>query len=181
MIVDEIQTGLGRTGKMLACEHFGLEPDIVCLAKGLGGGLPMGAVLLGERVGKLPPAVHGSTFGGNPLACAAALAVLRTLREERLPDRAMELGGFFLKRLKGLRSPLIREVRGLGLMVGVELRRRARPYIRALVQRGVLALPAGPLVIRFLPPLTIAREDLGFVAEKLEETLAEPIAGEDED
>ncbi|MCS7282843.1 MAG: acetylornithine/succinylornithine family transaminase [Anaerolineae bacterium] len=181
LIVDEIQTGLGRTGRMLACEHYGLEPDIVCLAKGLGGGLPMGAVLLGERVGQLPPAVHGSTFGGNPLACAAALAVLRTLREERLPEQAAELGDFFLERLKGLRSPLVREVRGLGLMVGVELRRRARPYIRALVQRGVLALPAGPLVVRFLPPLTIAREDLEFVVRRLEEALAEPVEEEGAD
>nr|BAL56596.1 acetylornithine/acetyl-lysine aminotransferase [uncultured prokaryote] len=180
LVIDEIQTGLGRTGRMLACEHYGLEPDIVCLAKGLGGGLPMGAVLLGERVGKLPPAVHGSTFGGNPLSCAAALAVLQTLREERLPERAAELGAFFLDHLRALRSPLVREVRGLGLMVGVELRRRARPYLRALVGHGVLALPAGPLVLRFLPPLTIAREDLEFVLQKLEETLAEPLSGEDE-
>lgn len=181
LVLDEIQTGLGRTGRILACEHYGLEPDMVCLAKGLGGGLPMGAVLLGERVGRLPPAVHGSTFGGNPLACAAALAVLKVLREERLPERAAELGAFFLERLHALRSPLVRDVRGLGLMVGVELRRRARPYLRALVQKGVLALPAGPLVLRFLPPLTIAREDLEFVAKKLEEVLAEPLSGGNED
>lgn len=181
LIVDEIQTGLGRTGRMLACEHHGLEPDMVCLAKGIAGGVPMGAVLLGPRVGRLPSAAHGSTFGGNPLACAAALATLRVLREERLPERAAELGTFFLSRLREVRSPLIREVRGLGLMVGVELRRKARPYLRALLRRGVLALTAGPIVLRFLPPLVISREDLEEVARKLEEALTETSPSEDGD
>ncbi|MCS7177893.1 MAG: aspartate aminotransferase family protein [Anaerolineae bacterium] len=180
-IVDEIQTGLGRTGRMLACDHHGLEPDMVCLAKGIAGGVPMGAVLLGPRVGKLPPAAHGSTFGGNPLACAAALATLRTLREQKLPERAAELGAFFLSRLREVRSPLIREVRGLGLMAGVELRRKARPYLRALLQRGVLALTAGPIVLRFLPPLVIAQEELEWVVQKLEEALAETSLSEDGD
>lgn len=180
-IVDEIQTGLGRTGRMLACDHYGLEPDMVCLAKGLAGGVPMGAVLLGPRVGKLPPAVHGSTFGGNPLACAAALATLRTLREEGLPERAAERGAFFLSRLRAIPSPLIREVRGLGLMVGVELRRKARPYLRALLQRGVIALTAGPIVLRFLPPLVISQEDLEFAARTLEEALTETPISEGED
>ncbi len=180
-IVDEIQTGLGRTGRMLACDHYGLEPDMVCLAKGLAGGVPMGAVLLGPRVGRLPPAVHGSTFGGNPLACAAALATLRAIREEGLPERTAERGTFFLSRLRAISSPLIREVRGLGLMVGVELRRKARPYLRALLRRGVLALTAGPIVLRFLPPLVISREDLEFVACQLEEALAETSVSEDED
>jgi acetylornithine/LysW-gamma-L-lysine aminotransferase len=180
-ILDEIQTGLGRTGRMLAGSHYGLEPDMVCLAKGLAGGVPMGAVLLGPRVGKLPPAVHGSTFGGNPLACAAALATLRTIREEGLPERAAEQGAFFLSRLREMRSPLIREVRGLGLMVGVELRRKARPYLRALLQRGVLALTAGPIVLRFLPPLVISREDLEEVARQLGEVLAQTPPSEDED
>ncbi len=180
-IVDEIQTGMGRTGHMLACDHYGLEPDMVCLAKGMAGGVPMGAVLLGSRPGKLPPAVHGSTFGGNPLACAAAQATLRTLREEGLPERAAELGAFFLSRLRAISSPLIRDVRGLGLMVGVELRRKARPYLRALLRRGVLALTAGPIVLRFLPPLVISREDLAFVARKVEEALTETALSEDED
>jgi acetylornithine/LysW-gamma-L-lysine aminotransferase len=180
-IVDEIQTGMGRTGRMLACEHHGLEPDIVCLAKGIAGGVPMGAVLLGPRVGKLPPAVHGSTFGGNPLACAAALATLGALREQRLPEQAAERGAFFISRLREIRSPLIRDVRGSGLMVGVELRRKARPYLRALLQRGVLALTAGPIVLRFLPPLIISQEDLEFVAQKLEEALTEAPLSEDED
>ncbi len=180
-IVDEIQTGLGRTGRMLACEHYGLEPDMVCLAKGIAGGVPMGAVLLGPHVGKLPSAVHGSTFGGNPLACAAALATLRTIREQALPERAAELGALFLSRLRAVRSPLVRDVRGLGLMVGVELRRKARPYLRALLQRGVIALTAGPLVLRLLPPLIISREDLEFVACQLEEALATPPSEERND
>ncbi len=180
-IVDEIQTGMGRTGRMLACEHHGLEPDIVCLAKGMAGGIPMGAVLSGPRVGQLPAAVHGSTFGGNPLACATALATLRTLQEEALPERAAELGAFFLSRLRAIRSPLIRDVRGLGLMVGVELRRKARPYLRSLLRRGVLALTAGPIVLRFLPPLIISREDLEFVACQLEEAMAETPPSENED
>lgn len=181
-IVDEIQTGLGRTGRMMAYQHHGLEPDLVCLAKGMAGGLPMGAVLIGPRVEKLPVGVHGSTFGGNPLACAAALATLRVIREESLSERAAELGAFFLSRLRRISSPLIREVRGLGLMVGVELRRRARPYLNALAERGVLALPAGPTVLRFLPPLVISREDLETVAQKVDEALpSRPQEGEDDD
>ncbi len=181
-IVDEIQTGLGRTGRMMAYQHHGLEPDLVCLAKGMAGGLPMGAVLIGPRVEKLPVGVHGSTFGGNPLACAAALATLRVIREESLSERAAELGAFFLSRLRRISSPLIREVRGLGLMVGVELRRRARPYLNALAERGVLALSAGPTVLRFLPPLVISREDLETVAQKVDEALqSSPQEGENDD
>jgi acetylornithine/LysW-gamma-L-lysine aminotransferase len=179
LIIDEVQT-FGRTGRMLACEHYGLEPDLICLSKGIAGGVPMGAVLIGPRVGKLPPSVHGSTFGGNPLACAAALATLRILREESLPARAGELGAHFLAQLRALSLPIVREVRGLGLMVGVELRRRARPYLRALLQRGVLALPAGPTVIRFLPPLVISPDDLAFVVEAVADVLqASPPAEEE--
>ena len=179
-IVDEVQTGMGRTGRMLACDHHGLQPDLLCLGKGIAGGLPMGAVLIGPRVGKLPPSVHGSTFGGNPLACAAALATLRVIREESLPERAAELGAFFLSRLRGISSPLVREVRGLGLMVGVELRRRVRPYLAALMERGVLALRAGPTVLRFLPPLVISPDDLERVAQAVEEVLQSPIAEDPE-
>jgi len=171
-IVDEVQTGFGRTGRMFASEHYGLEPDILCLAKAIAGGLPMGAVLLGPRVGELAERVHGSTFGGNPLVCAAALATIRYLEEQRLPQRAAELGDYFLARLRGIESPLIREVRGLGLMIGVELKRKVAPYLAALLERGVLALPAGPIVLRFLPPLVISREELETVARAVEEVLA---------
>ncbi len=170
-IVDEVQTGFGRTGRMFACEHHGLEPDMLCLAKAIAGGIPMGAVLLGSRVGKLLSRAHGSTFGGNPLACAAALATIRTIEEEALPQRAAELGGYFLSRLRDLDSPLVREVRGLGLMVAIELKRRAGPYLAALMERGVLALSAGPIVMRFLPPLVISEEDVDTVVERVAEVL----------
>ncbi len=171
-ILDEVQTGFGRTGRMFACEHHDLEPDILCLAKAIAGGIPMGAVLLGPRVGKLPSRAHGSTFGGNPLACAAALATIHTIEEESLPQQAAGLGGYFLSRLRDLASPLIREVRGMGLIVGIELKRRAVPYLAALMERGVLALSAGPIVMRFLPPLVISREELETVATAVEKVLS---------
>jgi acetylornithine/LysW-gamma-L-lysine aminotransferase len=171
-IVDEVQTGFGRTGSLFACEHHSLEPDVLCLAKAIAGGIPMGVVLLDHRVGELPSRVHGATFGGNPLACAAALAAIRTIEEEALPQRAAELGTLFLSRLRDLDSPLVREVRGLGLMVAIELKRRAKPYLEALMERGVLALSAGPIVMRFLPPLVISREDLETVVQIVEEVLS---------
>jgi acetylornithine/LysW-gamma-L-lysine aminotransferase len=171
-IIDEVQTGFGRTGRMFACEHHGLEPDMLCLAKAIAGGIPLGAVLLGSRIGKLPSGAHGSTFGGNPLACAAALATIRTIEEEALPQRAADLGGYFLSRLRDLDSPLIREVRGLGLMIAIELKHRAGPYLAALMERGVLALSAGPIVMRFLPPLVISQEELETVARLVEEVLS---------
>jgi predicted acetylornithine/succinylornithine family transaminase len=170
-IIDEVQTGFGRTGRMFACEHHGLEPDMLCLAKAIAGGIPMGAVLLGSRVGELPSRAHGSTFGGNPLACAAALATIHTIEEEGLPQRAAELGDHFLSRLRDLDSPLIRDVRGLGLMIAIELKRRAGPYLAALMERGVLALSAGPIVMRFLPPLVISAEDVDTVVERVAEVL----------
>ena len=171
-IVDEVQTGFGRTGRMFACEHHGLEPDVLCLAKAIAGGIPMGAVLLGSRVGELPSRAHGSTFGGNPLACAAALAAIHAIETEALPQRAAELGTYFVSRLRDLDSPLIREVRGLGLMVAIELKRRAGPYLAALMERGVLALSAGPVVIRFLPPLVISQKELETVVQAVEEVLS---------
>ncbi|MDH7486431.1 MAG: acetylornithine/succinylornithine family transaminase [Anaerolineae bacterium] len=171
-IVDEVQTGFGRTGRLFACQHHGLEPDLLCLAKAIAGGIPMGAVLIGPRVGRLPGKGHGSTFGGNPLACAAALAAMRVIEEEALPQRAAELGAFFLSRLRQVASPLIREVRGLGLMVGIELKRKVQPYLEALMERGVLALAAGPIVMRFLPPLVISREELETVVRAVQEVLS---------
>ncbi|KUK27502.1 MAG: Acetylornithine/acetyl-lysine aminotransferase [Acetothermia bacterium 64_32] len=170
-IVDEVQTGFGRTGRMFACQHHGLEPDLLCLAKGIAGGVPMGAVLIHERLGRMPPRKHGSTFGGSPLACAAALAAIRFIQKERLPQRAAELGAYFMERLRGIESPAVREVRGLGLMVGVELREKAAPYLSALAERGILALSAGATVVRFLPPLVISREELDQVVAALSEAL----------
>ena len=118
LIVDEVQTGFGRTGQMFASQHHDLQPDLLCLAKGIAGGLPMGAVLLGSRVGALPKKVHGTTFGGNPLACAAARATIQFIESKELPLRATELGDQLLSGLEAIASPSVREVRGLGLMVG---------------------------------------------------------------
>lgn len=171
LILDEVQTGFGRTGKMFAFQHYGLEPDIVCVAKSIAGGLPMGAALLAKCLGKMPPQVHGSTFGGNPLICAAALATLDVLENEKLPERASELGQWFMEQLKQVHSPLIREVRGLGLMVGVELKQKATPYLQALMAQHVLALPAGINVLRFLPPLVIEQKQLSTVVETVEQIL----------
>ena len=178
LIVDEVQTGFGRTGKMFAMQHYGLQPDLLCLAKSIAGGVPMGATLIGERLGVLPGHIHGSTFGGNPLACAASLAALAEMERLDLPARAAENGAYFKERLQDAarNSPLIREVRGLGLLVGVELKKKSAPYIAALMGHGVMALSAGMNVIRFLPPLVITREQLGRVTDTLAQVLAEPPA-----
>ena len=171
LIIDEVQTGWGRTGKLLALEHHNLQPDLVTLAKSMAGGIPAGAVLIGERVGELSPGIHGSTFGGNPLAAACALAALDVQEKEQLPQRSAELGAYLLAELQKIESPLIREVRGLGLMVGIEIKQKVAPYLRALTERGVLALPAGMTVIRLLPPLVIEKEQLDEVVTALKEVL----------
>lgn len=171
LIVDEVQTGLGRTGTMFGVEHTGLEPDVMVLAKALGGGVPIGATAFGPRVGTFAPGLHGSTFGGNPLACAAARAVLRVMRDEDLPGRSQRLGEYALERLRGLSSRRIREVRGLGLMIGIELREKAAPYLRTLLNEGIIALPAGPTVIRLLPPLVIEQEQLDHAIDTLQRVL----------
>ena len=165
LIADEVQTGCGRTGRFLACEHHGLEPDLITLAKSLGGGLPIGAVLIGQRVGPLPPRTHGSTFGGNPLSCAAALAVMDVV-EEALLARSRRLGTQALERWRRLDAPMVREVRGLGLMLGIELKTKVTPLLQKLTECGVLALPAGPTVLRFLPPLVIEDDDWEGVLDK---------------
>jgi acetylornithine/LysW-gamma-L-lysine aminotransferase len=173
LILDEVQTGFGRTGRMWACEHAGIVPDLLCLAKGIAGGVPMGATALGPRVPTMPAGLHSSTFGGNPLACAAAIATLDELTERHLPERAAALGACLLERLQALaaRSERIREVRGLGLMLGIELREHVQPYLKALAERGVLALTASPYVIRLVPPLVIEETQLEQVAAALEEVL----------
>ena len=166
-IVDEVQTGFGRTGRMFASQHHDLRPDLMCIAKAIAGGLPMGGVLIGPRVKDLPKKAHGSTFGGNPLACAAALATIRTIQSEQLDQRAAELGARLMSGLRTISSPRIREVRGLGLMVGVELKGKAGPCLARLAERGVLALAAGATVMRFLPPLVIGEEDVDTVVEQV--------------
>jgi acetylornithine/LysW-gamma-L-lysine aminotransferase len=166
-VVDEVQTGFGRTGRMFATEHHDLQPDLMCLAKAMAGGLPMGAVLLGPRVGDLPKKAHGSTFGGNPLACAAALAALHYIEAAGLPERAAELGARLLAGLRAIPAPQVRQVRGLGLMVAIELKDKSAPYLAALAERGVLALSAGVNVIRFLPPLVITAQEVDTVVEQV--------------
>ncbi len=173
LILDEIQTGFGRTGTLFAVEQYDIQPDILALAKSIAGGLPMGATLLGPSVGELPRMSHGSTFGGNPLAAAAARAALRVMQEEQLPQRAAHLGALMKTRLSALKSPLIREVRGLGLMIGIELKIKVGPVLRALQERGVLALPAGATVLRLLPPLVITQEDMDHVIDVISEVLAQ--------
>ncbi|MCA8924453.1 MAG: aspartate aminotransferase family protein [Planctomycetes bacterium] len=160
LILDEVQTGFGRTGRLFAFQRYGLEPDLVSLAKSLGGGLPMGATLIGERVAALPSSSHGSTFGGNPLACAAALASLDAIEGEGLCERAERLGAEARATIAGWGLPVVKDVRGLGLMIGVELRKRVTPALKGLQERGVLALPAGNQVLRLLPPLVIEEDEL---------------------
>jgi acetylornithine/LysW-gamma-L-lysine aminotransferase len=171
MIVDEIQTGFGRTGKLFSIEHSGVVPDILALAKSIAGGLAMGAVVVHERHGPLSPGKHGTTFGGNPVTCAAARAVLQVMQEDSLAEQAQEKGEWILQRLQDLDSPLVREVRGTGLMLGLELRKRVQPYLSELLEQGVLALPAGPTVLRLLPPLVISYAELGTVVERVGEVL----------
>jgi acetylornithine/LysW-gamma-L-lysine aminotransferase len=172
LLLDEVQTGFGRTGRLFGCQHSGVTPDILILAKSIAAGLPMGAVAVHERHGPLPGGAHGSTFGGNPLLCAAARAALRTYIQEDIPRQAAEKGEWLMGRLRELRLPAVREVRGLGLLVGLELKTRAQPYLAALMERGVLALPAGPTVLRLLPPLVISYEELGQVVEAIEAVLS---------
>ncbi len=171
LVVDEVQTGFGRTGRLWACEHYGVVPDLLALAKSIAGGLPMGAVALHGRLGALPQGSHGSTFGGNPLACAAAHAALRYLIDHDLPHQAAEKGTYLIERLRALRLPRVREVRGLGLLVGLELKERVQPFLIALIEHGVLALPAGSNVLRLLPPLVITYDQLDQVIAALDKVL----------
>lgn len=171
LIVDEIQSGFGRTGRMFSVQHFGVIPDLLTCAKSLAGGVPMGAVLIGRRVKNLTPGVHGSTFGGNPLACAAAIAALDVIEEENLPRQAQVKGAYLLDKLRRIESPNIREVRGMGLMVGIEMKQKVAPYIKALQERNIIALNAGMTVIRLLPPLVITSQQIDHLVDVLSEVL----------
>jgi acetylornithine/LysW-gamma-L-lysine aminotransferase len=227
LILDEVQTGFGRTGVLFAHQFDGVVPDLLCLAKSIGGGIPMGAVVMGESVGEIPPLTHGSTFGGNPLACAAGLAVLDVLqngdsvggyshtpstplpsswgkgqrdggkirddapispslarlergaggvRPENLMPRARRLGAEALDHLRAHVSPeIVRDVRGRGFLIGVELRGKVAPVLRALQDRGVLALPAGLTVLRLLPPLVISDDDFWQAIYAVEEVCSDAV------
>jgi acetylornithine/LysW-gamma-L-lysine aminotransferase len=172
LIVDEIQSGFGRTGKMFAIQHYGVTPDLLTCAKSLAGGVPMGAVLIGRQVKNLTPGVHGSTFGGNPLSCAAALAALTVMEEEDLPGQAAAKGAYLMDKLKKIESPYIREVRGLGLMIGIEIKHKVAPYLKALQEKRIIALNAGMTVIRLLPPLVITYEQIEHLVDVLTDVLA---------
>jgi LysW-gamma-L-lysine/LysW-L-ornithine aminotransferase len=177
LILDEVQTGFGRTGKMFAYQHFDLTPDLLCVAKSLAGGLPIGAVLIGPAVHNLAPGLHGSTFGGNPLACAAGLAALEVMEEENLPAQAAEKGAYLLEKIRAIPSPLVREVRGMGLMIGIELKQKVAPCLRALQERRIIALNAGLTTLRLLPPLVITYPQI----EQLLAALGEVLSGEQND
>jgi len=173
LITDEIQSGLGRTGKLFAYMHEGIRPDAVIIGKALSGGFyPVSAMLASKEVlGVFNPGDHGSTFGGNPLACAVARAALRVLVEEKLFDRSAELGTYFLEKLSTLRSPDLKEVRGCGLWIGIELRGKARPYCEALKEEGILCKETHDHVIRIAPPLIITREEIDWAFERIKKVI----------
>ena len=173
-MLDEIQSGLGRTGKMFAYEHEDARPDVLIVGKALGGGYyPVSAVLASREVlGVFSPGSHGSTFGGNPLACAVARAALRVIVDEELPRRSAELGAHLLERLRAVRSPAIREIRGRGLWIGVELEGPARPVCEALQREGLLCKETHERVVRIAPPLVISRDDSDWAADRICAVLA---------
>lgn len=176
LILDEVQCGMGRTGRLFAYEHYGIVPDILTLAKALGGGFPIGALLAREEVAcAFEPGDHASTFGGNPLACAAALAAVQTLLEENLPANAARVGGYLLERLRELASryTFIREVRGLGLMVGVELTGPGAPVVDRCREKGLLINCVNGCVLRLVPPLTISAREVDEAVGILDGVLAD--------
>lgn len=170
LIADEIQTGLGRTGKRFACDWENVVPDVYILGKALGGGvIPISAVAANREVlGVFEPGSHGSTFGGNPLACAAAIAALEVIEEEELTRKSFELGHYALQRLKRIKSPLIKDIRGKGLFIGIELNTSARPFCEELMVEGLLCKETHERVIRLAPPLIIAKEELDWALERIE-------------
>ncbi|GAA0382784.1 ornithine--oxo-acid transaminase [Bacillus horti] len=173
-VADEIQTGFGRTGKMFASDWEQVVPDIYIMGKALGAGVfPISAIAANRDVlGVFEPGSHGSTFGGNPLGCAVAIAALDVLKEESLVERSLELGEYFKAQLKEINNPTIVDVRGRGLFIGVELKEKARPYAEKLKEKGLLCKETHETIIRFAPPLTISKEDLDWAIAKIKEVLA---------
>ncbi|ASS87594.1 ornithine--oxo-acid transaminase [Geobacillus stearothermophilus] len=177
-IADEIQTGLGRTGKLFACDWENVVPDMYILGKALGGGVfPISCVVANRDIlSVFEPGSHGSTFGGNPLACAVSIAALEVIEEERLAERSLELGEYFLAKLKQIENKDIKEIRGRGLFIGVELHGPARPYCEALKEQGLLCKETHETVIRFAPPLIITKEELDWAIERIVKVLSQPAA-----
>jgi len=174
LICDEIQAGLGRTGKLFAFQHEDIRPDAVIIGKALSGGFyPVSAVLASKAMlGVFQPGQHGSTFGGNPLACAVARAALRVLVEEKLIERSAQLGSYFLEKLRAIPSPHIKEARGKGLWLGIELNKPARPFCEVLKEQGVLCKETHELVIRVAPPLVISRDEIDWAVERFAKILS---------
>jgi len=168
---DEVQTGIGRTGRLFAFERWGIVPDLLTLAKSLAGGVPIGATVTTAAIEERFRGSHHSTFGGNPLACAAGIAALDLTVTGRLPERAERLGTIAQRRLATLPAAHVREVRGLGLLLGIELRERAAPVLAALEQRGFLAIPAGATVVRLLPPLVIPDDEWSRALDAIAEVI----------
>ncbi|MEO0238377.1 MAG: ornithine--oxo-acid transaminase [candidate division WOR-3 bacterium] len=176
LMADEIQTGFGRTGTLFAMDREGVKPDILIVGKALGGGVyPVSAILANNDVMDVfRPGDHGSTFGGNPLAAAVGMAAIDVIIEERLPERAEELGNYFMKRLREINSPYVKEVRGRGLLIGVEIKKEygtARPFCEKLMELGILAKETHDQVIRFAPPLVITKEEIDWALERIEKVL----------
>lgn len=173
-IADEIQAGLARTGKMFACEWEGIQPDMYILGKALGGGVfPISCVVANQDIlGVFNPGSHGSTFGGNPLACAVSIAALDVLIEEKLSEKSLELGQYFVSKLKEIQNPRIKEIRGRGLFIGVELAEPARKYCEELKEQGLLCKETHDTVIRFAPPLIISKDELDWAIERINKVLS---------
>lgn len=173
LIADEIQTGLGRTGRMFASDWENVIPDVYILGKALGGGvMPVSAVAANDEVlGRFTPGSHGSTFGGNPLGAAVAIAALQVIEEERLVERSLELGGYLITRLRSIQSSVIREIRGRGLFIGIELTTEARAYCERLKELGLLAKETHERTIRLAPPLMITKEELDWALERISSVL----------
>jgi len=173
LMLDEIQSGLGRTGKLFAYMYEDMTPDVLIVGKALAGGFyPVSAVLASREVlGVFRPGDHGSTFGGNPLGCAVARTAIRVLVEENLVERAAELGAYFLARLQAIGSPVIQEVRGKGMWIGIELTTLARPYCEALMSEGILCKETHDRVIRIAPPLIITREEIDWAVDLIAKVL----------
>jgi acetylornithine/LysW-gamma-L-lysine aminotransferase len=171
LIIDEIQTGFCRTGKLFACEHFDLQPDLMCVAKAMAGGVPIGATLVSGAI-EVASGQHGTTFGGNPLASAAALAAIEVYQSDNLAARAAELGDYFERQLGAAELSQVRALRRLGLMIGIELKYKVQDKLAELLERRIIALPAGPNVIRLLPPLVVERQQIDQAVSVLRELLA---------
>jgi len=173
-VADEIQAGLGRSGKLFACDWENVEPDMYILGKALGGGVfPISCVAANKDIlGVFNPGSHGSTFGGNPLACAVSMAALEVIEEEKLVERSFELGNYMQEELRKINNPIIKDIRGRGLFIGVELTEAARPYCEKLKEEGLLCKETHETVIRFAPPLVISQEDLDWAIGKVKKVLS---------